>query len=69
MANDPRWDALRGEPRFEAVMAVVRSKVADERARAEAADAAEDFEALVNAAIAQQKSTGARPAGARGLSQ
>jgi tetratricopeptide (TPR) repeat protein len=69
MANDPRWDALRGESRFEAVMSAVRSKVADERARADAADAAEDFEALVNAALAQQKSTSTGEAGVQGLSQ
>jgi TolB-like protein/tetratricopeptide (TPR) repeat protein len=61
MANDPRWNALRGEPRFEALMAAVRSKLADERARAEAADAAENFEALVDAALAQQKSASATP--------
>jgi TolB-like protein/Tfp pilus assembly protein PilF len=55
VANDPRWDALRDEPRFEAIMASVRSELASQRARAEAIDAADDFEGHVDAALAQYR--------------
>jgi hypothetical protein len=50
--QDPRWDALRDEPRFQAVMARVKADLDEQRARVEAIEATDDFAARLDAAIA-----------------
>jgi TolB-like protein len=50
--RDPRWDGLREEPRFRAIMARVRADIDLQRARVEALEAEDDFEARLDAAIA-----------------
>jgi TolB-like protein len=50
--RDPRWDALREEPRFQAILARVKADIDAQRARVEALEAEDDFEARLDAAIA-----------------
>ena len=53
--HDPRWDALRGEPRFQALMARVKADLDAQRARVEQIDAEDDFAARLDAALASQR--------------
>jgi TolB-like protein/Tfp pilus assembly protein PilF len=50
--RDPRWDALRDHPRFRAVMAKIKKDIDRQRARLEAIEADDDFEASFDAAMA-----------------
>jgi hypothetical protein len=50
--RDPRWDALREEPRFQGILARVKADIDAQRARVEALEAEDDFEARLDAAIA-----------------
>jgi TolB-like protein/tetratricopeptide (TPR) repeat protein len=52
MRRDPRWDAVRDEPRFQAIMAWVKADLDAQRAEVEAIEADDDFEARLDAAIA-----------------
>jgi TolB-like protein/Flp pilus assembly protein TadD len=52
MRRDPRWDAVRDEPRFQAIMARVKADLDAQRAEVEAIEADDDFEARLDAAIA-----------------
>jgi hypothetical protein len=56
--HDPRWDAVRDAPQFQAIMARVKADLDMQRAQVEAIDAEDDFEARLDAAIAAQQ---ARP--------
>jgi hypothetical protein len=58
--QDPRWAAVREQPRFRAIVARVESDIAVQRARVEARDAEDDFEARLDAAIAAQQAQPAR---------
>jgi TolB-like protein/Flp pilus assembly protein TadD len=51
---DPRWDAVRDEPRFQAVMATIKADIDSLRARAEAINAEDDFVARFDALLALQ---------------
>lgn len=53
--HDPRWDALRGEPRFQALMARVKDEVDAQRARVERLTAEDDFVTRLDAALASQR--------------
>jgi len=46
--HDPRWAALKGNPRYEALMARVKADVDRQRAEVEATDAGEDFPGLLD---------------------
>jgi TolB-like protein/Tfp pilus assembly protein PilF len=50
--NDPRWDAVRQEPRFQAIMARVKADIDRQRAVVEAVDREDDFVAVLDAVIA-----------------
>jgi TolB-like protein len=50
--QDIRWDAVRDNPRFRALMTRVKADVDEQRARVEAIEAEEDFVAQLDAAIA-----------------
>jgi TolB-like protein/tetratricopeptide (TPR) repeat protein len=49
--QDPRWASVRDEPGFSELMAVVKEDVDRQRARQQAIDASEDFEAQLASAI------------------
>jgi tetratricopeptide (TPR) repeat protein len=51
---DPRWDALRDEPRFQAVLAKVKADLDAQRGQVEAIEAEHDFRARYDAAMAEQ---------------
>jgi TolB-like protein/Tfp pilus assembly protein PilF len=51
---DPRWDALRDEPRFQAVLAKVKADLDRQRTQVEAVEAEHDFVARYDAAMAEQ---------------
>jgi len=53
--HDPRWAALKGNPRYEALMAKVKADVDRQRAEVEAIDAREDFPALLDRAQAARQ--------------
>jgi hypothetical protein len=53
--HDPRWAAVRDEPHFQAIVARVQADVAAQRARVEARDAEDEFEARLDAAVAAQQ--------------
>jgi TolB-like protein/predicted Zn-dependent protease len=55
--NDPYWAALEADPRYRAQMAIVRKDIDRQRAEVARIDAAEDFVAKVDAAMAARKST------------
>jgi TolB-like protein/Tfp pilus assembly protein PilF len=57
--HDPRWAAVRDEPHFQAVVARVQADVAAQRARVEARDAEDEFEARLDAAVAAQQAQSA----------
>jgi TolB-like protein len=59
--RDPRWAAVREEPRFVGIMTRIKDDIDAQRARVEATDAADDFEARLDAAIAAQQARQARP--------
>jgi TolB-like protein/tetratricopeptide (TPR) repeat protein len=52
MRRDPRWDAVRDEPKFQAIMARVKADLDAQRAEVEAIEADDDFKARLDAAIA-----------------
>jgi TolB-like protein/tetratricopeptide (TPR) repeat protein len=52
VSQDPRWDAVRDDPRFGAIMSRVKADLEVQRARVEEIEAAEDFVARLDAAIA-----------------
>jgi len=43
VVHDPRWDQLRADPRFQALMAAVKKHVEAQRAAMELIDAEENF--------------------------
>jgi TolB-like protein/tetratricopeptide (TPR) repeat protein len=49
---DPRWDLVRDEPKFQAVMARVKADLDEQRAELEAMEAGSDFIARFDAALA-----------------
>lgn len=53
--HDPRWDAVRGEPRFQAIMTRVKADIDTQRTRVEQIDAEDDFVARLDAAIASKR--------------
>jgi TolB-like protein/Flp pilus assembly protein TadD len=53
--HDPRWAALKNDPRYEALMAKVRGDVDRQRAEVEQMDAAEDFPALLDSVQASRQ--------------
>lgn len=55
--NDPYWASLADDPRFRAQMEIVRKDIARQRAEIARIDAAEDFVAKVDAAMAAREST------------
>jgi TolB-like protein len=59
--RDPRWQALHEEPRFQAILARVKADIDRQRARVEAIDAEDDFEARLDAALAAQQAQFSRP--------
>jgi hypothetical protein len=46
--HDPRWAALKDNPRYQALMAEVKADVDRQRAEVEHIDAQEDFPALLD---------------------
>ena len=50
--HDPRWAPVRDEPRFQSIMARVKADIDLQRARMEAIDAADDFIARLDTALA-----------------
>ena len=59
--RDPRWAALRDEPRFQAIVARSKADIALQRERVEARDREDDFEARLDAAIAAHRARQERP--------
>jgi TolB-like protein/Tfp pilus assembly protein PilF len=59
--RDPRWDTVRAESRFQAIMARVQADIADQRGRVEAIEAEDDFAARLDAAIEAAAMTGGDP--------
>jgi TolB-like protein/tetratricopeptide (TPR) repeat protein len=57
---DPRWEAVRGEPGFEVLLARVKADIDVQRARMEEIDATDDFEARLDAAIEAKAAADAR---------
>jgi TolB-like protein len=55
--NDPYWASLEDNPRFRAQMDIVRKDIDRQRAEVARIDAAEDFVAKLDAAMAARKST------------
>jgi len=55
--NDPYWAAVEDDPRFRAQMEIVRKDIDRQRAEAQRIDAAEDFVAKVDAAMAARELT------------
>jgi hypothetical protein len=55
--NDPCWAVLKDDPRFRAQMEIVRKDIDRQRAEIARIDAAEDFVAKVDAAMAARDST------------
>jgi tetratricopeptide (TPR) repeat protein len=55
--NDPYWATVEDEPRFRAQMEIVRKDIDRQRAEIARIDAAEDFVAKVDAAMAARDST------------
>lgn len=55
--NDPYWAAVEDDPRFRAQMEIVRKDIDRQRAEVERIDAAEDFVAKVDAAMAARELT------------
>jgi hypothetical protein len=55
--NDPYWAALENDPRFRAQMEIVRKDIERQRAEIARIDAAEDFVAKLDAAMAARDST------------
>jgi TolB-like protein len=56
--RDPRWDAVREHPRFQAIMAKVKADIDLQRTRLEAMDAEDDFIARFDALLATTRATG-----------
>ena len=54
--NDPYWAAVEDDPRFRAQMEIVRTDIDRQRAEVERIDAAEDFIAKLDAAMAARES-------------
>jgi hypothetical protein len=52
MRRDPRWDAVRDEPRFQSIMSRVKADLDAQRAEVEAIEADDDFIARYEAALA-----------------
>ena len=52
---DPRWAALREDPRYHALMTEVKADVDRQRAEVQRIDAGEDFPALLDAALAARR--------------
>jgi TolB-like protein/Tfp pilus assembly protein PilF len=63
--RDPRWDAVRETPEFQAIMARLKADIDAQRAQVEAIEAEDDFEARLDAAIEAKAAADAR-AGAAG---
>jgi TolB-like protein/tetratricopeptide (TPR) repeat protein len=61
LVPDPRWDSVREHARFVALMAAVKADLDAQRARVEAIDAEDDFEARLDAALAAQQAPSSRP--------
>lgn len=59
--RDPRWDTVREEARFQAIMARVKADIDAERARVERLDAEDDFVVRLDAAIASKRVVRSRP--------
>jgi hypothetical protein len=59
--QDPRWDALREEPRFRAIMTRVKADLDRQRTRMEQIDAEDDFAARLDAVIAAREAEAPRP--------
>jgi TolB-like protein len=59
LRTQPWWQGLRDQPEFQALMARIRATLDEQRAQVEAADAVDDFEARLDAALAlaQENST------------
>lgn len=55
--NDPYWSVLEDDPRYRAQMEIVRKDIDRQRAEVARIDAAEDFIAKVDAAMAAREST------------
>ena len=55
--NDPYWAAVEDDPRFRAQMEIVRKDIDRQRAEVERIDAAEDFVAKLDAAMAARELT------------
>jgi hypothetical protein len=53
-SHDPRWDSLKDDPRFQAMMAEVKADVDRQRLEVEKLDAEEDLPALVDEARARR---------------
>jgi TolB-like protein/Tfp pilus assembly protein PilF len=59
--HDPRWNAVRKEPRYQAIMARVKADIDAQRRRVEVIEAEDDFAARLDAAIAAAAVTGGDP--------
>lgn len=63
--HDPRWGALRNNPRYQAPMARVKADLDRQWAMIEEIDAEEDFQALLQKVRASRKSTAGEDSGER----
>lgn len=59
--RDPRWDAVREEPRFRAILARVEADIGAQRARMAQIDAEDDFAARLDAVLAARAAEITRP--------
>lgn len=53
--SDPRWQSIRDDPRFEALMATVKADIDTQRARVEQIDAGDDFVARLDEALENRR--------------
>ncbi len=63
--HDPRWGALRNDPRYQALTAEVKADVDRQRAEVQRIDAEEDFQALLDEVRESRKSTAGKDSGDR----
>jgi TolB-like protein len=61
LEHDPRWDALREEPRFVESIARIKSDIDGQRARMTEIDATDDFATRLDTVLAAKKAGSSRP--------